>query len=162
LTAIDCVGCGSAAGTERPGPTARGYRRCRGCGNRFDERNDSILDRTLLPSDIIAFVVFCRLRFRLTLRDLSEIMHLRGFTVSHECIGQWEAKLLPMMGEAFRKLIATGALDVDTQGHGGLFLVQEKARPILRGEARVMLRHEGRRRAVTLRPDRHIAPAPTY
>ena len=45
-----------------------------------------------------------------------------------------------------RQLIALGALDVDTAGHGGLFLVQDKARPILRGEARVMLRQEGRRR----------------
>ena len=42
-----------------------------------------------------------------------------------------------------RQLIALGALDVDTAGHGGLFLVQDKARPILRGEARVMLREEG-------------------
>jgi len=33
-----------------------------------------------LPSDIVAFVVFCRLRYTLTLRDLSEIMLLRGFT----------------------------------------------------------------------------------
>jgi transposase-like protein len=48
-------------------------------------------------------VVFCRLRYRLTLRDLSEIMLLRGFTVSHESIRRWEAKLLPVMGEALRK-----------------------------------------------------------
>jgi len=48
-------------------------------------------------------VVFCRLRYRLTLRDLSEILLLRGFTVSHECVRQWEAKLLPVMGEALRK-----------------------------------------------------------
>ena len=48
-------------------------------------------------------VVFCRLRYRLTLRDLSEIMLLRGFTVSHEFIRRWEAKLLPVMGEALRK-----------------------------------------------------------
>ena len=61
-----------------------------------------VLNRASLPSDIIAFVVFCRLRYRLTLRDLSEIMLLRGFTVSHECIRQWEAKLLPVMGEALR------------------------------------------------------------
>jgi transposase-like protein len=54
-------------------------------------------------SDIIAFVVFCRLRYRLTLRDLSEMMLLRGFTVSYECIRRWEAKLLPVMGEALRK-----------------------------------------------------------
>jgi hypothetical protein len=31
--------------------------------------------------DIIAFVVFCRLRYRLTLRDLSEILLLRGIVV---------------------------------------------------------------------------------
>ncbi|OJW28581.1 MAG: ATP-dependent DNA helicase RecQ [Rhodospirillales bacterium 69-11] len=54
-----------------------------------------------------------------------------------------------------RQLIALGALDVDTAGHGGLFLVQEKARPILRGEQQVMLRQETPRRprGVT-RPDR--------
>ncbi len=35
-----------------------------------------------------------------------------------------------------RQLVALGALDVDTKGHGGLFLVEDKARPILRGEQR--------------------------
>lgn len=41
-----------------------------------------------------------------------------------------------------RQLIAAGALDVDTEGHGGLFLVQEKARPILRGETKVLVRED--------------------
>ena len=41
-----------------------------------------------------------------------------------------------------RQLIAMRALDVDTEGHGGLFLVQDEARPILRGEAQVMLRQD--------------------
>ena len=41
-----------------------------------------------------------------------------------------------------RQLIAKGALDVDTNGHGGLFLQADRARPILRGEARVMLRED--------------------
>ena len=102
---MDCVCCGSAAVTERPDLTAQGYRRfrCRDCGKQFNERSDGILNRASLPSDIIAFVVFCRLRYRLTLRDLSEIMLLRGFTVSHECIRQWEAKLSPVMGEALRR-----------------------------------------------------------
>jgi len=53
-----------------------------------------------------------------------------------------------------RQLIAYGALDVDTAGHGGLFLVQDKARPILRGETQVMLREEGKRRSDVLRPTR--------
>ena len=53
-----------------------------------------------------------------------------------------------------RQLIALGALDVDTAGHGGLFLVQDKARPILRGETPVMLREAGKRRSEVLRPER--------
>jgi len=91
--------------TERSDLTAQGYHRfrCRDCGKQFNERSDGVLNRASLPSDIIAFVVFCRLRYKLTLRDLSEIMLLRGFTVSHESIRRWEAKLLPVMGEALRK-----------------------------------------------------------
>src|SRR3984957_15775568 len=102
---MDCVGCGSAAVTERPDLKAQGYRRfrCRDRGKQFNERSDGVLNRASLPSDIIAFVVSCRLRYRLTLRDLSEIMLLRGFTVGHESIRRWEAKLLPVMGEALRK-----------------------------------------------------------
>ncbi len=64
---------------------------------------------------------------------------------------------VPYWRSLIRQLIAAGALDVDTEGHGGLFLVQDKARPILRGEGRVMLRQEGRRRPETLRPERRVA-----
>jgi putative transposase len=87
---MDCVGCGSAAVTEQPYLTAQGYRRfrCRDCGKQFNEHSDGVLIRASLPSDIIAFVVFCRLRYRLTLRDPDEILILRGFTVGHECIRQ--------------------------------------------------------------------------
>jgi ABC-type lipoprotein export system ATPase subunit len=35
--------------------------------------------------------------------DLSEILLLRGFMVSHEAIRDWEAKLLPIGGDALRK-----------------------------------------------------------
>ena len=48
------------------------------CGKQFNERSGGVLNRASLPSDVIAFVVFCRLRYRLTLRDLSEIMILVG------------------------------------------------------------------------------------
>ncbi len=101
---MDCICCGSAVVTQRSDVTAQGYRRfrCRDCGKQFNERSRGVLNRTSLPSDIIALVVFCRLRYRLTLRDLSEILLLRGFTVSHETIRDWEAKLLPVMGDALR------------------------------------------------------------
>ena len=61
-----------------------------------------MLNRTCLPSDVIAFVVFCRLRYRLTLRDLNEIMALRGIGVSYEAIRDWQTKLLPIMGDELR------------------------------------------------------------
>ncbi len=41
-----------------------------------------------------------------------------------------------------RQLIARGVLDVDTAGHGGLFMVPEVARPILRGEVPVLVRED--------------------
>ena len=102
---MDCVCCGSAAVTERPEVTARGYRRfrCRDCRRQFNERSRGVLNRTCLPSDIIAFVVFCRLRYRLTLRDLSEILAMRGIVVSYEAVRDWEAKLLPILGDELRK-----------------------------------------------------------
>ena len=49
-----------------------------GLWQQFNERSDGVLNRASLPSDIIAFVVFCRLRYRLTLRDLSEISCYAG------------------------------------------------------------------------------------
>ncbi len=102
---MECVACGSAATSERRDCTAQGYRRfrCRDCGRQFNERSGGVLNRTCLPSDIIALVVFFRLRYRLTLRDLSEILALRGIEVSHEAVRDWETKLLPVLGEALRE-----------------------------------------------------------
>ena len=90
--------------TERQELTARGYRRfrCRTCGRQSNERSGGVLNRTFLPSDVVASVMFCRLRYRLTLRDLNEIMALRGIGVSYEAIRDWETKLLPIMGDELR------------------------------------------------------------
>jgi transposase-like protein len=43
---MDCVGCGSAAVTERAELTAQGYRRfrCRDCDQQFNERSDGVLN----------------------------------------------------------------------------------------------------------------------
>jgi hypothetical protein len=105
MIAVERVSCSSTLVTRRPDLTAQGYHRyrCRDCGKQFNEGSDGVRKRAPLPSDIIAVVAFCRLRYRLTLRDLGEIMLLRGFTISHECIRLWEAKLLPALGEAVRR-----------------------------------------------------------
>src|ERR1700712_370570 len=63
---MECLGCGSAAVSERSERTAQGYRRfrCRTCGKQFNERSAGSLNRTQYPSDVIALVVLWRLRYR--------------------------------------------------------------------------------------------------
>jgi putative transposase len=102
---MDCVACGSAAVTERPERTARGYRRfrCRDCGRQYNERSGTLLNHAQYPSDIIALVVLWRLRYRLTLRDLAEMFLLRGFVFSHEAVRAWEARLAPALAGELRR-----------------------------------------------------------
>jgi putative transposase len=102
---MECIGCGSAAVSERSERTAQGYRRfrCRACGKQFDERNAGTLNRTQYPSDIIALVVLWRLRYKLALRDLPEMFLIRGIVFSHEAVRDWEAKLTPALAESLRR-----------------------------------------------------------
>ena len=102
---MDCVACGSAEVTERPERTAQGYRRfrCRGCGKQFNERSAGLLNRTQYPSDVLALVVLWRLRYRLTLRDLSEMFLVRGIVFSYEAVREWEAKLAPLLADKLRR-----------------------------------------------------------
>jgi putative transposase len=75
-----CIGCGSTAVSERSERTTQGYRRfrCRACDKQFNERSESLLNRTQYPSDVIALVVLWRLRYKLSLRDLPEMFLIRG------------------------------------------------------------------------------------
>src|SRR3712207_6270812 len=102
---MDCVACGSAAVTERPERTAQGYRRfrCRDCGKQFNERSGTVLNHAQYPSDVIALVVLWRLRYRLPLRDLSEMFLQRGLVFSYEAVRDWEAKLAPALADDLRR-----------------------------------------------------------
>ena len=77
---MQCVACDEAEVLERSERTARGYRRfrCRACGKQFNEGSGGILNRAQYPSDVIALVVFSRLRYKLSLRDLPEMFLIRG------------------------------------------------------------------------------------
>jgi putative transposase len=44
-----------------------------------------------------------RLRYRLTLRDLSEMFLQRGIVFCHEAIREWEAELAPMLAAELRR-----------------------------------------------------------
>jgi len=81
-----CSHCSSTTTTERPDRTAHGCRRfrCRACGRQFNERTGTTLNRLQLPTDIVFLIVLWRLRLKLSLRDLAEILLLRGLVFSHE------------------------------------------------------------------------------
>src|SRR3978361_697157 len=100
-----CIGCGSAAVSERPERTVQGYRRfrCRACGKQVNQRRGGVLNRTQFPSDVIALVVLWRLRYKLSLRDLSEMFLLRGIVFSYEAVRDWDAKLTPALAETLRR-----------------------------------------------------------
>ena len=100
-----CIGCGSTAISERIERTAQGYRRfrCRDCGKQFNERSESLLNRTQYPSDVIALVVLWQLRYKLSLRDLPEMFLIRGIIFSHEAVRASEAKLTPTLAEELRR-----------------------------------------------------------
>jgi transposase-like protein len=53
------------------------------------------LNRTQYPGDVIALVVLWRLRYKLALRDLSEMFLIRGVLFSDDAVRDWEAKLAP-------------------------------------------------------------------
>lgn len=94
-----CPHCQSASTTERSDRTMYGYRRfrCHGCRRQFNERTGSVLNWLQLPSDVVFLIVLWRLRLKLSLRDLAEILLLRGLVFSHEAVRDWEAKLAPRL-----------------------------------------------------------------
>src|SRR3954471_7314132 len=104
-TKMRCLECGSQAVTGRPERAVQGYRRfrCRQCGKPFNERSDSLLNRTQYPSDVIALVVLWRLRYKLSLRDLPEMFAVRGIVFSYEAVREWEAKLTPAPADDLRR-----------------------------------------------------------
>jgi hypothetical protein len=48
----------------------------------------------------VFLVVFWRLRYKLSLRDLAEMFLIRGLVFTHEAVRDWEAKLTPLLAEA--------------------------------------------------------------
>jgi transposase-like protein len=103
--AMRCIECDTADVSERRERTTRGYRRfrCRACGKQFNERSGGILNRAQYPSDVIALVIFWRLRYKLSLRDLPGMFLIRGIEFSYEAVRDWEAKLTPSLIDNLRR-----------------------------------------------------------
>jgi putative transposase len=101
---MPCPRCASSATYERTERTALGYRtyRCTVCHSRFNERTGTPFNFLELPTDIVLLAVVWRLRYKLSLRDVAELLLDRGFTVTHEAVREWEARFTPLLSEQLR------------------------------------------------------------
>ena len=86
-------------------PTDLGYLRfhCRRCRPTFHERTGTAFNFLEMPTDIVFQVVLFRLLFKLSLRDLMHRFLIRGYELSYETVGDWEARLAPLLSDQVRR-----------------------------------------------------------
>ena len=101
---MNCPYCLSTATKQQSKKTTLGYRtlRCSACRRIFNERSGTPFNYLEYPTDIVLLVVFWRLRYKLSLRDLAEMFLQRGFVFTHETVREWEARFAPLMAEQLR------------------------------------------------------------
>ena len=77
---VTCPHCRSRATSRRLRRTELGYRRfqCRTCRRRFNERTGTRFNEIRFPSDVVMLAVLWRLRYKLSLRDVAEMLLERG------------------------------------------------------------------------------------
>lgn len=69
--------------------------RCKQCRRTFNERTETPFNFIEVPTDIIFQVLLCRMRYKLSYRDVAEFFLLRGFQFTHETVRDWEERFLP-------------------------------------------------------------------
>ena len=102
---MHCPFCHSRETSKRLGTTDLGYGifRCSACRRKCNERTGTPFNHLEFPTDIVFQVVLCRLRYKLSLRDLAELFLLRGFTFTHEAVREWEERFAPLLTDHLRR-----------------------------------------------------------
>jgi putative transposase len=102
---MTCPHCGSVATAERSDRPELGYRRfrCRACKRSFNERTGTPDNRLQYPMDVVSLVALWRVRYKLSLRDLTEMLLQRGIVFTHETVRDWETRHTPVLIERLRK-----------------------------------------------------------
>jgi putative transposase len=75
---------------------------CRSCQRTSNERTGTSFNHIEVPTDIIFQVLYCRLRFKLSYRDVAELFWLRGFHFTHETVRDWSERFAPELAEHIR------------------------------------------------------------
>ncbi len=102
---MTCPHCESTATTRRTGHTALGYQRfsCRSCWRRYNERTGTPFNDLQYPTDIVLLAVLWRLRYKLSFRDVAELLLQRGYGVTHETVRVWEYRVAPLLADQLRR-----------------------------------------------------------
>jgi putative transposase len=101
---MNCPHCASTITSEQTQKTTLGYGtfRCSACKRRFNERTGTPFNFLEYPTDVVLLVVLWRLRYKLCLRDLSEMFLERGIVFTHETVRDWQARFAPLVAEQLR------------------------------------------------------------
>jgi putative transposase len=77
---MNCPHCQSNTTRPYTKTTSLGYRmlKCHGCERTFNERTGTVFNHRQFPTDIVLLVVLWRLRYKLSLRDLTDMFLVRG------------------------------------------------------------------------------------
>jgi putative transposase len=86
-------------------PTSLVYLRawCERCKRTFNERTGTPFNFLEVPTDIMFQVVLWRVRYKLSLRDLAEMVLQRGFSFTHETVREWELRFGRLLAELLRR-----------------------------------------------------------
>jgi hypothetical protein len=69
----------------------------------YNERTGTPFNRIEVPTDIVFEVLLCRVRYKLSYRDVAEYFLFRGFQFTHETVRNWEERFLPFFTEQIRE-----------------------------------------------------------
>ncbi len=75
---------------------------CQQCHRTFNQRTGTAFNYLEYPINIVFEVLFYRLRYKLSFRDIAEFFLLRGFLLTHETVRHWEERFAPLFAEQLR------------------------------------------------------------
>jgi transposase-like protein len=101
---MNCPHCSSTRTAQLGRKTELGYLvfRCKECKRSFNERTGTPFNFLEVPTDIVFQVLLCRLRYKMSFRDVAEFFLLRGFEFTHETVRDWEARFAPIFATGLR------------------------------------------------------------
>lgn len=77
--------------------------RCRECKRTFSKRTGTPFNFLEVPTDIVLQVLMCRLRYKMSFRDVAEFFLLRGFEFTHETVRDLETRFSAIFASQLRQ-----------------------------------------------------------